>query len=199
MLVGSGLGLVYAPCAGPILAGVITVSASQSFSGGRLAVALAYGAGSAAVLYVLMLGGRRLTSRLASRSGRFQMATGAVMVAVAGLMLFSLDTRFETSIASDLPAFLVDPSRSLEDSNAAQSRLASLRASHNATKEAGVAEARRAAPLPVLGAAPTSPAPSAGSTPRVAARSRSPACAAASCSSTSGLTAASTAYARCPT
>ncbi|HTZ85342.1 MAG TPA: hypothetical protein VMB05_01625, partial [Solirubrobacteraceae bacterium] len=32
MLVGGGLGFVYAPCAGPILAGVITVSASQSFS-----------------------------------------------------------------------------------------------------------------------------------------------------------------------
>src|SRR3954471_16352814 len=35
-LVGLSLGLVYAPCAGPILAGVITVSASQSFTAGRL-------------------------------------------------------------------------------------------------------------------------------------------------------------------
>ena len=57
--IGASLGLVYAPCAGPILAGVITVSASQSFSAGRLAVALSYGIGSAAVLYFLMLGGRR--------------------------------------------------------------------------------------------------------------------------------------------
>ena len=40
-LVGSGLGLIYAPCAGPILAGVITVSAAQSFTAARLAVALA--------------------------------------------------------------------------------------------------------------------------------------------------------------
>jgi cytochrome c biogenesis protein CcdA/thiol-disulfide isomerase/thioredoxin len=153
-LVGAGLGLVYAPCAGPILAGVITVSASQSFSGGRLAVALAYGAGSAAVLYALMLGGRRLTRRLAHRTGRFQMGIGGVMVAVAALMLFNVDTRFETAIANDLPAFLVDPSRSLENSKAAQARLASLRAAHNATTQAGIAEARRAAPLPVLGIAP---------------------------------------------
>jgi cytochrome c biogenesis protein CcdA len=57
LLVGVGLGFVYAPCAGPILAGAITVSASQSFTAGRLAVALAYGAGSAIVLYALMLGG----------------------------------------------------------------------------------------------------------------------------------------------
>ena len=35
-LLGASLGLVYAPCAGPILAGVITVSASQDFTAGRL-------------------------------------------------------------------------------------------------------------------------------------------------------------------
>src|SRR5918992_1418763 len=58
LLVGASLGFVYAPCAGPILAGVITVSASQEFTAGRLAVALAYAAGSALVLYLLLLGGR---------------------------------------------------------------------------------------------------------------------------------------------
>src|SRR3954470_5435102 len=45
VLLGISLGFVYAPCAGPILAGVITVSASQDFTAGRLAVALAYSAG----------------------------------------------------------------------------------------------------------------------------------------------------------
>ena len=46
---------------------MITVSASQPFTAGRLAVALSYGIGSAAVLYVLMLGGRRLAAPLARR------------------------------------------------------------------------------------------------------------------------------------
>src|SRR4051812_12618909 len=45
VVVGLSLGFVYAPCAGPILAGVITASASQSFTAGRLAVAFAYGIG----------------------------------------------------------------------------------------------------------------------------------------------------------
>src|ERR1044072_1840615 len=45
--VGASLGIVYAPCAGPILAGVITVSASQNFTAGRLAVAHAYEIGRA--------------------------------------------------------------------------------------------------------------------------------------------------------
>jgi cytochrome c biogenesis protein CcdA/thiol-disulfide isomerase/thioredoxin len=127
LAVGLSLGFVYAPCAGPILAGVITVSAAQSFTAGRLAVAFAYGLGSGIVLYALMLGGRRITRRLTRHAGRFQLATGVVMVAVAVAMLADLDTRFQTAIASDLPGFLVDPSAGLEKSAAAQHALASVR------------------------------------------------------------------------
>jgi cytochrome c biogenesis protein CcdA/thiol-disulfide isomerase/thioredoxin len=153
MLVGGGLGFVYAPCAGPILAGVITVSASQGFTTGRLTVALAYGVGSAVVLYLLMLGGRKVTGRLARRSGGFQMAMGAIMVVVALLMLGNYDTRFETAVASDLPSFLVDPSKSLETSATATSQLAALRG-HKARRAAGVNEADAGERLPVLGRAP---------------------------------------------
>src|SRR6478609_312855 len=113
-VVGLSLGLVYAPCAGPILAGVITVSAAQSFTAGRLTVALAYGIGSAIVLYALMVGGRRLVRRLNRNAGRFQMATGVVMVLVAIAMWANLDTRFQTAIAAHLPSVLVDPAQKLE-------------------------------------------------------------------------------------
>jgi cytochrome c biogenesis protein CcdA/thiol-disulfide isomerase/thioredoxin len=127
LLVGASLGLVYAPCAGPILAGVITVSASQPFTAGRLAVALAYGVGSALVLYLLMLGGRRLTAPLARRGGALQMAMGAVMVVVALAMLNDYDLRFQSAIAKDLPAFLVTPTERLEKTGAAQRALADIR------------------------------------------------------------------------
>jgi len=153
MLVGGGLGFLYAPCAGPILAGVITVSASQSFTAGRLGVALAYGIGSAVVLYALMLGGRRVTGRLVRRSGRFQMSMGAIMVVIALLMLGNYDTRFETSIASDLPSFLVDPTKSLETSRAAAAQLVALRG-HPARRTGGLKEADAGLKLPVLGVAP---------------------------------------------
>src|SRR5258706_62327 len=52
LLVGAALGFVYTPCASPILAAVISVSA---LSGKTLAVAVAYSAGSAAVLLALTL------------------------------------------------------------------------------------------------------------------------------------------------
>ena len=158
--VGASLGLLYAPCAGPILAGVITVSASQSFNTGRLAVALSYGMGSALVLYFLMLGGRRVVAPLARRGIGLQITMGAVMIVVALAMLGNYDIRFQNTIASDLPSFLVDPSKSLEDTAQARSALATLKGNSHGVG----AKATGAAPktetngalkeLPVLGRAP---------------------------------------------
>src|SRR5262245_26384414 len=127
LVVGASLGLVYAPCAGPILAGVIVVSAAQDFTAGRLAVALSYAIGSAAVLYLLLLGGRRFAQRLAPVRGRVQMALGAVMIVVAVAMTANLDTRFQTAIASDLPGFLVNPTGGIEKSSAVAVDLAKVR------------------------------------------------------------------------
>jgi cytochrome c biogenesis protein CcdA/thiol-disulfide isomerase/thioredoxin len=127
LIVGASLGLVYAPCAGPILAGVIVVSAAQDFSAGRLAVALSYAVGSAIVLYALLLGGRRFAQRLAPVRGRVQMALGAVMVLVAVAMTANLDTRFQTAIASDLPDFLVNPTAELEKSEVVAADLSKVR------------------------------------------------------------------------
>jgi cytochrome c biogenesis protein CcdA/thiol-disulfide isomerase/thioredoxin len=163
LLVGASLGLVYAPCAGPILAGVITVSASQPFTAGRLAVALAYALGSALVLYALMLGGRRLAAPLARRSGALQAAMGAVMVVVALAMLAEYDLRFQSAIASDLPAFLVNPTGDIERTDAARRALDDVRG--GAQPPPLVAEDGEAAPaepgtphargeLPVYGSAP---------------------------------------------
>jgi thiol-disulfide isomerase/thioredoxin len=153
LMVGAGLGLVYAPCAGPILAGVITVSAAQSFSAGRLAVAFAYGIGSAAALYLLLRGGRRLTARLSQRSGRFQMAMGVMMVLVAALMLGDYDVKFEAAIARHLPSFLVSPTRGLETGSATRNQLAGLHGGRS-SREGGVREAASSSRLPVLGTAP---------------------------------------------
>ncbi len=158
--VGVSLGFVYAPCAGPILAGVITVSASQSFTAGRLAVALSYGIGSALVLYFLMLGGRRVIAPLSRRGAGFQVAMGGVMVVVALAMLGNYDLRFQNSLASDLPSFLVNPTHGLEDTAAARSGLAEVRGSSGGLGEAAAEAAPmpvgegRGSGLPVLGRAP---------------------------------------------
>lgn len=125
-LLGASLGILYVPCAGPILGGVIVVTASQSFNAGRLAVAFAYGLGSAAVLYLLMLGGRRIVRPLARRGQLLQVATGAVMVAVALAMLGEYDLRFQRQVTAGLPSFLINPAESLEKADSAQAALASI-------------------------------------------------------------------------
>src|SRR5436190_9221863 len=58
--VGGALGFLYAPCAGPILAAVVSVGVTRGSSVEIIALAVAYSAGTAAVLLVLTLGGRRL-------------------------------------------------------------------------------------------------------------------------------------------
>jgi len=158
-VVGASLGILYLPCAGPILAGVIVISASSSFSVGKLAVAFAYGLGSALVLYFLMLGGRRVIRPLARRGAGLQIAMGAVMVVVALAMLGNYDIRFQRTIASDLPGFLVNPTKDLEDTAAAKEALADLNgAGHGvgsrASGAAPVAAADGALNLEDLGPAP---------------------------------------------
>jgi cytochrome c biogenesis protein CcdA/thiol-disulfide isomerase/thioredoxin len=128
---GVGLGILYAPCAGPILAGVLTFSASQSFNAGRLAVIVAYAIGSAVVLYLLMIGGRKLAAPLARRSGAFQMAIGAVMVLVAFAMWQGYDTKFQSNVTANLPSWLTNPAEGIEKSGSAQLALAEIREEGN--------------------------------------------------------------------
>ena len=52
MVLGLSLGILYAPCASAILAGVIVVTASEDFSAGRLAVALAYYLGAELAFWI---------------------------------------------------------------------------------------------------------------------------------------------------
>jgi cytochrome c biogenesis protein CcdA/thiol-disulfide isomerase/thioredoxin len=151
--IGASLGILYVPCAGPILAGVITVTASQSFNAGRLAVALAYGLGSALVLYLLMIGGRRLLKPLARRGAGLQIAMGAVMVVVGLAMLGNYDQRFQSSVTANLPGFLRNPAEGIEKSDSARTALAEIngQSSHGIGAEAasggaGTGAGRESAP-----------------------------------------------------
>ncbi len=129
--VGAALGFVCAPCAGPILAAVTAVSASSGPSARVVAVALAYAVGLSAVMLLYALGGRAVIARIRNfaRGQVIERTLGAVLILTGLAMVANLDVRFEEALARDasLPAFLVDPTRALENSNSVQGRLASLR------------------------------------------------------------------------
>jgi cytochrome c biogenesis protein CcdA/thiol-disulfide isomerase/thioredoxin len=123
LLVGAALGFVYTPCAGPILAAVISVSAA---SGRTVAVAIAYSLGSAAVLLALTLGGRRLFDRVraAGRGPALQRTLGVVMVATAVAIVAGADVSFDQYIAEHIPQ--VNLTAGLERSKAVESRLSQI-------------------------------------------------------------------------
>jgi cytochrome c biogenesis protein CcdA/thiol-disulfide isomerase/thioredoxin len=139
--VGAALGFVYAPCAGPILAAVISVSAA---SGETVAVAIAYAIGSAAALLALSLVGRRLLDRF--RGPWLQRVMGVVMLVTALAIATDRDVAFQNTIADDLPAWLVNPTGDIEKSDAVANRLDDLR---GPSKFADSTDG-----LPELGAAP---------------------------------------------
>jgi cytochrome c biogenesis protein CcdA/thiol-disulfide isomerase/thioredoxin len=120
ILVGGALGFVYTPCASPILAAVISVSAA---SGKTIAIAIAYAAGSAFVLLLLALGGRRVFDRVrkAGRGPALQRGLGAIMILTAVAIATNLDVNFDQFVAEKIPN--VNLTASLECSETVTGRL----------------------------------------------------------------------------
>jgi cytochrome c biogenesis protein CcdA/thiol-disulfide isomerase/thioredoxin len=145
LLVGAALGFVYAPCAGPILAAVVAASAA---TGRTIAIAAGYAAGTAAALFAIALGGRRVLAPL-RRAGpqRVQAALGAVLILTAAILAIGLDTRFETALARHTSDITV--TAGLERSDAVRHRLERVHGGSGVTPfPAGTPG------LPVLGRAP---------------------------------------------
>jgi cytochrome c biogenesis protein CcdA/thiol-disulfide isomerase/thioredoxin len=120
MVVGGALGFVYTPCASPILAAVISVSA---VSGKTVLVALAYAAGSAIILLVLALGGRRVMERVrqAGRGPALQRVLGVIMIVTGLAIATNTDVNFDQFVAQHIPD--VNLTASLECSPTVTARL----------------------------------------------------------------------------
>ncbi|HEY6759239.1 MAG TPA: cytochrome c biogenesis protein DipZ [Baekduia sp.] len=149
LLVGAALGFVYAPCAGPVLAAVASISA---VTGRTFAVALAYVAGSAAVLGAIALGGRRVLEPI-RRAGplRVQRALGAILLVTAVAFAAGLDMDFETALARHTSDITL--TAGLEQSGSVQGKLGRLH-SHAPRFQSKATKDTKKADLPDLGHAP---------------------------------------------
>jgi cytochrome c biogenesis protein CcdA len=67
IMIGVATGLLWAPCAGPILGVILTSAMLQGANAGTSLLLLAYGAGSALSLGTLIFAGRGLVNRLKPR------------------------------------------------------------------------------------------------------------------------------------
>ena len=98
------------------------------------------------MLLLYAFAGRAVIARIqrAARGYVIERSLGVVLLVTGVVMAFNLDVRFEEALAKDtsLPAILVDPTRSLENSNAVQNRLASLRSTSRFDRaEGGIRQA----------------------------------------------------------
>jgi cytochrome c biogenesis protein CcdA/thiol-disulfide isomerase/thioredoxin len=147
-LLGVSLGLVFVPCAGPVLATVSVLSAQHHVGLRLVLLTLFYAAGAGSVLLLVALGGQRATRRLRQTRTWWRPALGVVMAAAAFAVAFNVDQTLQTHLGSYTTAL----QRHTEESGFATKHLGTLRGTTG-----GVKLAPTAAPhsnLPVYAAAP---------------------------------------------
>ena len=95
LLLGASLGLIWAPCAGPVLGVILTLAAVQSAVGPTLILMSAYSLGAAAPMLMIGYGGRQISERVLSLrkwGSLLQKALGALTLATVVALFFNLDT-----------------------------------------------------------------------------------------------------------
>ena len=166
-VLGLSLGLLFTPCAGPIIAAVSVVAATREFSIEAVLVTLAYALGAGVVLLAIAIAAQRGLSlpSLRSRAPQIRQGLGVLMVAVAIVMILGLDAR----LASTVPGY-TQALQGLEESAGATSRIDDLvNASANPLDEAAAEEPAATAESGPEPAAPAAVEPTATSEAGVAA------------------------------
>ena len=106
-VLGTTLGLVWTPCAGPVLGSILTVIAtagSLSWSGVLL---VAYAVGAAIPMLAVAYGGQAVTTRVRSVARvapRLQQVFGIVVIAFAAAMYFQYDTEVVAWLTAFYPS-----------------------------------------------------------------------------------------------
>ena len=93
VVLGLGLGLLYVPCAGPVLATIAVVGATHRIGFDAVVLTVAFGVGAGIPLLALALAGDALfrrTSALRRRAGLVRTISGLVMIAIAVAIGFNL-------------------------------------------------------------------------------------------------------------
>jgi cytochrome c biogenesis protein CcdA/thiol-disulfide isomerase/thioredoxin len=99
-LLGASLGLLFTPCAGPVIAAVAVLAATSRFSVESVLVTLSYALGAGVVLLLFALAGQSgmKLQGLRRRAPQVRQALGAVIAGAAVLMIFGLDLRLATYV-----------------------------------------------------------------------------------------------------
>jgi cytochrome c biogenesis protein CcdA/thiol-disulfide isomerase/thioredoxin len=122
-VLGASLGLIFTPCAGPVIGAVATVAATRDLGVEAVLITLAYGLGAGLVLLGVAIGAQRGMSLAPVRAHAplVRRALGVAVLAVAVLMIYGIDRDLRTRVPEYTKAL-----QALEESAAAQSKLEDL-------------------------------------------------------------------------
>jgi cytochrome c biogenesis protein CcdA/thiol-disulfide isomerase/thioredoxin len=120
---GATLGLVFVPCAGPVLATVTVVAANNSVGLRAILLTLAYAIGAAIPMLLIARGGREASAHLRRHAETVRLASGALMAVVALGLVFHLDDHLAT-LTPGYTNFLQDK---IEANGSAKRELAKVR------------------------------------------------------------------------
>ena len=94
-VLGTTLGLVWTPCAGPVLGSILTIVATSTDTAWASTLLVVYAIGAASPMLAIAYGGQAVTTRvrsLARISPRLQQGFGVVVIAFAIAAYFQYDT-----------------------------------------------------------------------------------------------------------
>jgi len=123
LLLGASLGLVFVPCAGPVLAAITVVGATQDVGFRAIVLTLAYAIGAAIPMLLVAIGGRAGMNALRPHAHRIRQVLGVVVGLTALAIAFNVDRHFQTA----LPGYTQALQNKVEDSGSAQRQLQKLR------------------------------------------------------------------------
>jgi cytochrome c biogenesis protein CcdA len=105
-LLGLTLGLVWTPCAGPVLGSILALVATSKNLGWASLQLLFYAIGAAVPMLAIAYGGQRVTTRVrsfAKFAPRLQQGFGVIVIAFAAAMYFQYDTLFVSWLTQNYP------------------------------------------------------------------------------------------------
>ena len=98
---GLALGVLYVPCAGPVLAAIVVAGATGSIGFQTVALTLSFAIGAALPLLFFALAGQRVAERVGTfrrHQGRIRMIGGIVMLAFAAALVFNVPAKLQRAI-----------------------------------------------------------------------------------------------------
>jgi cytochrome c biogenesis protein CcdA/thiol-disulfide isomerase/thioredoxin len=108
VIMGFGLGLIWTPCVGPIMASVISLALTENLDRGAIFITLAYSLGTAIPMLGIMLGGRALLHRvpmLLRNTMSIQKVFG-ILIVVTGIAIgFGWDRKLQAAILQVAPEY----------------------------------------------------------------------------------------------